>query len=216
MPEFVVHATAEDVAAAAAAEIAEALRDGARNLVLAGGTTPRRCYELLAELDVEWGRVAILFGDERCVPPGDPESNFLMAKEVLLDRVAPATVYRIPAELGPDEGADLYAEAVANAAPLDLVLLGVGEDGHTASLFPGHPALKAGGLTVGVRGAPKPPPERVSLTLEALGAAGRVIILATGAGKADAVARAKRGEVPSGMVPQARWLLDRAAGGFSC
>ena len=213
MPEFVVHATAEEVAEAAAAEIAQALRDGARNLVLAGGTTPKRCYELLAGLEVEWGRVAVLFGDERCVPPDDPDSNYLMAKQALLDRVAPATVYRIPAELGPDEGAERYAGAVESTSPLDLVLLGVGEDGHTASLFPGHPALRAGGLTVGVRNSPKPPPERVSLTLEALRAARRVIILATGAGKAGAVAQAKRGEVPSGMIAGARWLIDRAAAG---
>lgn len=213
MAEFVVHATAEDVARAAAAEIAEALRDGARNLVLAGGTTPKRCYELLAELDVAWGRVAVLFGDERCVPPDDPESNYVMTKQALLDRVAPATVYRIPGELGAEQAAGLYAESVANASPLDLVLLGVGEDGHTASLFPRHPALHAEGLTVAVRDAPKPPPERVSLTLEALRGAKRVIVLATGAGKADAVARAKRGEVPSGMIAHARWLIDRAAAG---
>ena len=208
-----MHATAEDVAEAAAADIAEALRDGARNLVLAGGSTPQRCYELLAELDVEWGRVSVLFGDERCVPPNHPDSNYLMARQALLDKVSPATVYRMPAELGPDEGADLYAEVVEIAAPLDLVVLGVGEDGHTASLFPGHPALKADGLTVGIHDSPKPPPERVTLTLDALRDARRVIILATGADKADAVALARRGEVPSGMIPGARWLIDRAAAG---
>jgi 6-phosphogluconolactonase len=213
MPEFTVLANAEEVAEDAAADIAQALRDGARSLVLAGGTTPRRCYELLAQLDVEWGRVSVLFGDERCVPPLDPESNYRMAKEVLLDRVLPGSVYRIPAELGPDEGADLYAEVVEFVAPFDIVVLGVGEDGHTASLFPGHPALKADGLTVGIHDAPKPPPERVSLTLEVIRDSRRVIILATGAGKADAVARAKRGEVPSGMIPRARWLIDRAAAG---
>jgi 6-phosphogluconolactonase len=210
---FTVLATAEDVAADAAADIAQALRGGARSLVLAGGTTPKRCYELLSELDIEWGRVSVLFGDERCVPPLDPESNYRMAKETLLDRVSPGNVYRIPAELGPEEGADLYADVVEFVAPLDLVVLGVGEDGHTASLFPGHPALKADGLTVGIHDSPKPPPGRVSLTLEVLRDARRVIILATGAGKADAVARARRGKVPSGMIPRARWLIDRAAAG---
>jgi 6-phosphogluconolactonase len=94
-----------------------------------------------------------------------------------------------------------------------VVLLGVGEDGHTASLFPGHPALRARGFAVGIRDAPKPPPERVTLTLPALQAARQVIVLATGEGKADAVAMAKRGEVPSGMIAGARWLLDRAAAG---
>jgi 6-phosphogluconolactonase len=213
MPSFTVLETAEDVAAAAAADIAEALHEGARSLVLAGGTTPKRCYELLSHLEVEWGRVAVLFGDERCVHPDHPDSNYRMARESLLDRVAPATVYRMPGELGPDEAAAAYAHVVAGVAPFDVVLLGVGEDGHTASLFPDHPALKAHGLAVGVRDAPKPPPQRVTLTMSALQSARRVIILATGAGKADAVARAKRGEVPSGMIAEARWLLDRAAAG---
>jgi len=211
LSEFTVLATAEEVAEAAAAEIADVLRGGAQTLVLAGGTTPKRCYELLAELDVQWGRVTVLFGDERCVPPDHPDSNYRMVKESLLDRVAPATVYRMPAELGPDEGADAYAEVVANVAPLDLVLLGVGEDGHVASLFPGHPLLRASGLTAGIRDSPKPPPERVTLTLEAIRDAGRVLIIATGAGKADAVALARRGETPSGMIAGARWLIDRAA-----
>jgi 6-phosphogluconolactonase len=211
--EFTVLDSAEDVASAAAADIAEALRDGARSLVLAGGTTPRRCYELLSRMEVDWGRVSILFGDERCVRPDHPESNYRMAREALLDRVAPATVYRMPAELGPDEAAGLYAHIVAAVSPLDVIVLGVGEDGHTASLFPGHPALKATGLAVGIRDSPKPPSQRVTLTLIALQAGRRVIILATGAGKADAVARAKRHEVPSGMIAGARWLIDRAAAG---
>jgi 6-phosphogluconolactonase len=201
------------VAGAAAADIAGATREGARTVVLAGGTTPKRCYGLLAQLDLEWGRVTILFGDERCVRPDHPDSNYRMAREALLDRVAPATVHRIPGELGPDEAAGLYAHVVAGLTPLDVVLLGVGEDGHTASLFPGHSALGADGWAVGIRDAPKPPPQRVTLTLKALRAARRVIILATGAGKADAVAKAKRGEVPSGMIAGARWLVDRSAAG---
>lgn len=213
MPEFTVLPTAEDVAAAAASDICEALREGARTLVLAGGTTPRRCYELLSNLEVAWGRVTVLFGDERCVHPDHPDSNYRMAKDALLGKVAPATVYRMPAELGPEEGASVYGHVVSAASPLDLVTLGVGEDGHTASLFPGHPALAAGGFAIGIRDSPKPPPQRVTLTLGALQSARRVIILATGAGKADAVAKAKRGEVPSGMIAHARWLIDRAAAG---
>ena len=213
MSDFIVLQTPEDVAAAAAAEVAEAIREGSRTLVLAGGTTPRRCYELLAKLEVTWGRVTVLFGDERCVPPDHPDSNYRMAREALLDEVAPATVHRIPGELGPDEGAEAYAHVVAGLAPLDVVILGIGEDGHTASLFPGHEVLNAKGWVAGVRNSPKPPPERVTLTLGALRGAHRVIVLATGAGKAQAVALAKRGEVPSGMIAGARWLLDRAAAG---
>jgi 6-phosphogluconolactonase len=215
VPEFEVLETPEDVAEAAAAEIAAALAEGARTLVLAGGNTPKRTYELLTQADVTWGRVTILFGDERCVPPDHPESNYRLARETLLDRVAPGSVHRIAGELGPDEAAELYARIVASLAPLDVVLLGAGEDGHTASLFPGHPEVSAAGWAVGVRNAPKPPPDRVSLTLSALQGARKVIVLATGAGKADAVARAKRGEVPSGMIANARWLIDRAAAAAS-
>jgi 6-phosphogluconolactonase len=214
LPEFTVLESAEDVAESAAADIASALAEGARTLVLAGGNTPKRCYELLAQADVQWGRVTVLFGDERCVPPDHPDSNYKMARAALLDRVSPASVHRMPAELGPNEAADLYSHVVATLAPLDIVVLGIGEDGHTASLFPGHPELQAQGWAVGVRNAPKPPPDRVTLTLPALRGSKRVLVLATGAGKADAVARAKRGEVPSGMIAGARWLIDRAAAGL--
>jgi 6-phosphogluconolactonase len=210
---FTVLESAEEVAAAAATEIAQAIHSGARTLVLAGGTTPLRCYELLADMDVRWGRVTVLFGDERCVPPDHPDSNYRMVRETLLSRVAPASVHRMAGELGPTAAARDYERVVSFLVPLDVVLLGVGEDGHTASLFPGHPALKSEGWTTYIRNAPKPPPQRVTLTLAALRGARRVIILATGAGKADAVARAKRHEVPSGMIAGARWLIDRAAAG---
>jgi 6-phosphogluconolactonase len=213
LADFEVLGTAEDVAQTAAKEIAGRLTGGARSLVLAGGTTPKRCYEILAGLDVEWGRVSVLFGDERCVSPDDPESNYRMAREALLSRVAPATVYRMPAELGPEEGARAYAEVVRHVTPFDLVVLGIGEDGHIASLFPGHPLLKATGLTAGIHDSPKPPPERVTLTLGVIRDARHVLVLATGAGKAGAVALARRGETPSGMIAGARWLIDRAAAG---
>jgi len=211
--EFRVLDTPEAVAEAGAKAIALALKNGARTLVLAGGTTPERCYELLAEMEVVWAKVTILFGDERCVPPDHPDSNYRVAREKLLDKVSPATVHRMPAELGPDEGAKEYAQTIANLVPLDLVILGVGEDGHTASLFPNHPILKATGLVAGIKNSPKPPPERVTLTLETIQAAKQVIVLATGKGKAEAVALAKRGEVPSGMIAGAQWLIDRAAAG---
>lgn len=202
---------AERLASAAAAMVAEALRStpGLR-LVLAGGTTPKRCYELLADMDLSWARATILFGDERCLPPLDPETNYQIASEALLRRACPATVHRIPGELGPEAAAAAYAPIVA-AAPLDLVLLGIGTDGHTASLFPGNPAVQATGHVVGVRNATKPPPERVSLTLPALRAARRVVILAAGPDKKDAVRRAFAGEVPAGMIAHAEWLVTADA-----
>ena len=191
--------------------VVAAIRDGARSLVLAGGSTPRQMYGLLAGSQVSWCQVTLLFGDERAVAPDDPESNYRMVKETLLSRVDPGGVLRIPAELGADVAAPLYDAIVGRMQPLDLVLLGLGEDGHCASLFPGNPALEAPGWAVAVHGAPKPPPDRVSLTLGCLRNARRVIFLATGAGKAEALRRAQAGEVPAGLIPGAEWIVDQAA-----
>jgi 6-phosphogluconolactonase len=201
----------EAVAVAAADLVAAAVEEGPRTLVLAGGSTPRRAYQLLAGRSLAWGRVTVLFGDERCVAPSHPESNYRMAREELLDHVAPGGVHRMPGELGAEAAAALYEVIVRVLAPLDLVLLGIGPDGHTASLFPGHPALNAEGHVVAVHEAPKPPPDRVSLTLRTLHEARRVVFLGTGADKAEALALARRGEVPAGMVPGAEYLADRAA-----
>jgi 6-phosphogluconolactonase len=204
-----VEADAEAVAQAGAALVSRALAEGARTLVLTGGTTPRRMYQLLGAEPLEWGRVTLLFGDERCVPPADPESNYRMAKETLLSAVDAGAVLRIPGELGAEEAASIYDAALGRLQPLDLVLLGIGEDGHCASLFPGNPALEAPGWAVAVHGSPKPPPDRVSLTLGCLRNARRVIFLATGAGKAEAYRKAQAGTVPAGMIPGAEWIVDR-------
>ena len=178
--------------------------------MLAGGSTPRGAYELLAKRDLAWGRATVFFGDERCVPPFDAESNYELARRALLQHVAPASIHRMAAELGPEEAAARY-EALVAAAPMDLVLLGIGPDGHTASLFPGNAALGASTYVVAVHGAPKPPSDRVTLTLRALREARRVIVLVAGRDKADAVRRAMAGEVPAGMIPGAEWLVTRDA-----
>jgi 6-phosphogluconolactonase len=202
----------EETAAWTAAEIISTeVAGGARTVVLAGGSTPRRCYQALAQKPLPWGRVTILFGDERCVPPLDAESNFRMVMDSFLGATAPASVHRIPAELGPDEGSTAYERVVERCLPIDLVLLGMGPDGHCASLFPDHPALDSDRWVVAVRAAPKPPPDRVSLSLRSLRAARRVLFLVTGAAKAQAVLRARRGEVPAGLIPEAEWVLDEGA-----
>jgi 6-phosphogluconolactonase len=211
-PTVLVYGTPEELARAASQLVAAELRSGIRTLVLAGGSINIKAYGHLAgEPGVPWGRVTALFGDERCVPPNHPESNFAQAHQALLSRVWPGGVHRMPGELGPDEGAAVYDELLDRIGRLDLALLGMGPDGHTASLFPGNPALEAGGWAVGVRNSPKPPPERISLTLPALRAARRVLILAAGADKAEAVLAASRSEVPAGMIEHATWMLDRAA-----
>ncbi len=181
---------------------AEAEALGARgvfHVVLAGGGTPRRIYQALAGEGHDWSRWQVWFGDERCLSPDDPERNSRMASKAWLARVAmPAgNVHVIPAELGPGLAAEAYGRALSGVGEFDLVLLGLGEDGHTASLFPGLD-LGAGEDApdaLAVYDAPKPPAERVSLSARRLSHARHVLFLATGAGKRPAVAAWRRGEV---------------------
>lgn len=198
---------------------ARAVEDrGEFRLVLAGGRTPLQAYCLLAQAHVDWSAWRIYYGDERCLPAGHAERNSSAAFAAWLGKVPilASNIFTIPAERGAQAGALAYRESIRAALPFDLVLLGMGEDGHTASLFPGHPESKET-LVVPVFDAPKPPSERVSLSFAALGAANRVLILATGAGKRDAVARWRAGEsLPVSRIRARRRLeviLDRAAAG---
>ena len=174
-----------------AAERALATR-GRFDLVLAGGTTPRVIYEKLRSAEADWSGWHIWFGDERCLPVDDAERNSRMAYDAWLSHVAiPAVqIHPIPAELGAMEGAAAYNTQLADVGSFDLVLLGLGEDAHTASLFPGHswdhsPPMAA----IPVKHAPKPPADRVSLSASRLSDAKEVIFLVTGAGKRHAVAQ---------------------------
>jgi len=215
---------AETVARRAAGEIARRLQRahaerGVAHLALSGGTTPTRTYELLAGEPVDWTGVEIWFADERCVGPEDAESNYRLAAETLLRGIAipSGRVHRMEGELGPEEGARRYAlqlhehvAARARGLPvMDLIVLGIGPDGHVASLFPGAATLTAGeeALCLGVTDSPKPPPERITVSLAVLRAAERCMLLATGAGKADAVS-AMLGE-PSSHVPASLLRRER-------
>lgn len=220
---FEVFADAEAVAQRAAREVmaagGRAIAERERfRLVLAGGRTPLAAYRLMVAEPAAWGAWEIYFGDERCLPPNHPERNSLAAQEVLLGRVAiPADqVFPIAAELGPEAAARDYARIIAERRPFDLVLLGMGEDGHTASLFPGRP-LPDDALVIPVYQAPKPPPERVSLTPSALGACRAMLVLVTGAGKREALAAWRRGaDLPVARAAEAGRalvLVDRDAMG---
>jgi len=164
-------------------------------IVLAGGRTPAAVYRRLADAGADWSRWQVYFGDERCLPADDPARNSVMAARTWLDRVPvpPGNIHPIPAEQGAADAAAGYRALLRSAFPFDLVLLGMGEDGHTASLFPGqvHPRDE---LVHAVHDAPKPPPERVSLGLAALNAAEAVLVLVAGRGKREAIERWRRGE----------------------
>lgn len=175
---------------ATAADAGIRLRDSF-HLVLAGGSTPQACYELLREIDTDWSRWFIWFGDERCVPIGDAQRNDAMAGEAWLDRVPipRENIYPMPAELGAEAGAKAYARALDGVGDFDLVLLGLGEDAHTASLFPGHDwgtAIDAADA-LPVFDSPKPPPQRVSLSAARLSRTREVLFLVSGEGKRAAV-----------------------------
>jgi 6-phosphogluconolactonase len=178
---------AEVILEAASSAIAD---HGRFDFVLAGGTTPRAVYELLRDAETDWQRWHVWFGDERCLPPEDSERNSLMASTALLEHVPipPDQIHIIPAELGASAGAVAYCSALEGVGTFDLVLLGMGEDGHIASLFPGHPwEHHPPTAVIPVKQAPKPPPERVSMSASRLSNARQVVFLVTGESKRHAV-----------------------------
>jgi len=170
-------------------------RHGVFRVVLAGGSTPERAYRQLADSDADWARWELYLGDERCLPADDAERNSRMIEQAWLTRspIGPRQVHWIPAERGATQGARDYEAVIETVLPFDMVLLGMGEDGHTASLFPGHRHDPAR-LVVPVEDAPKPPPERISLNFGALGQTREMLLLVSGASKRDAVHRWRNGE----------------------
>ena len=196
-------------------------------VVLSGGSTPRAAYQLLAQQDVNWGCAELFFSDERFVLPGHKDSNYRMVRDTLLagGKVEPRKLLAIPTDQTPQSAADRYGEMLRQqygasileeGVPLfHLTLLGLGDDGHTASLLPGQPVLKererwAAAVPEG-RGEP-----RITLTYPALESSALIIFLVSGAAKRDALAQARGGGLPAGALkPQGEvlWLVDAAAAG---
>ncbi len=236
--DVVVHADRERLAQAVAARFLVRLLDaqaarGEATVVLTGGTIAAAVYWAVAASParhaVDWSRVSFWWGDERFLPTGHPDRNETQAREALGDLFAQARVYPMPASDGPDgddpeAAAARYAEQLraaehpARLPHFDLLLLGVGEDGHVASVFPVQPAAYETRAVCAVRGAPKPPPTRITLTLPTINTAEQVWLIASGAQKAGAVELALAGggwvQVPAAGVrgvDRTLWLLDRAA-----
>lgn len=211
-----VAALADAVCAEAAAAISAR---GVFHLVLAGGTTPRALYRTLAERRAGDARWQVWYGDERCLPANHPERNSAMAEAAWLaaSRIPLEKRLPIPAELGAVEAAARYAGRLEGIVDFDVTLLGIGEDGHTASLFPGHDCGDAPGSpdVLAVHAAPKPPPERISLSAARLSRSRCVWFVAVGSGKRDAVARWKSGAaLPASLICGSRqtvaWLDTEA------
>jgi 6-phosphogluconolactonase len=193
-------------------------RTGACSIALSGGSTPRPVYARLAlSPRIAWQKVHIYFGDERCVPPGDPSSNYHMAQEALLKsvRIPAAQVHRIRGEHPDPESAARDYDAVL-PEQLDLILLGVGADGHIASIFPGSiVGMDPSRHAVHTR-SPLPPSDRISITPRVIEAADALLVMASGSDKAEVIARALTSETDPGQVParlalRGTWMLDRSA-----
>jgi 6-phosphogluconolactonase len=224
-PAVLVQAASERITAS----LEQALHEKTTaTLVLAGGKTPEPIYQLLAsepyKFRIDWKRVHIFWGDERCVPPESPESNYRMARDVLISRIDahPDNVHRILGELGAEQAANLYEQEILRILPgsgipsFDLALLGMGEDGHTASLFPGAEWDEERLVAASV--VPQSGAVRVSMTPRILNAAAKTIFLVSGRNKADALACVL--ENPACNYPAARirptqggllWMLDASA-----
>jgi 6-phosphogluconolactonase len=218
--ELIELADKEEVASFVADELVAAARVGAA-IVLTGGESPGRAYELAAEGEPDWGSAALWWGDERAVPPDDERSNFRLAKEKLLDGLAgaPREVHRIQGELGAAAAADAY-DAELDGARLDLVLLGIGPDGHAASLFPDQATLRERSRrAIPAEAKLEPFVDRITMTLPVLCSAPEVLFLVTGESKAQAVERAfgrpAGPETPSSLIRSAegrtRVVADAAA-----
>jgi 6-phosphogluconolactonase len=214
-PAELVHEVASWLEREMAGAIAER---GACTVALAGGRTPEPVYrELATGSRIDWKRVQVFFGDERAVPPDHPDSNYAMVYSALLSRVPIPTgqVHRMEAER-PDLEAAAREYARVLPEQLDILVLGMGPDGHTASLFPGSPVVdERQRLVVPVLG-PKPPPQRLTITPPVIEAARSVAVIATGKDKAEMVARAVEGpwapgEIPVQLARRGRWFLDQAA-----
>ena len=210
----------QGAAAATAACLFDALtevveRNGVCHIALPGGNTPVHCFRLLSEMVLPWERLHWYPGDERCVPVGDDNRNDKMIVEALFAR-QPAfrqQFHAMPAELGAEQAADVYMQQVKDVR-LDIALLGMGEDGHVASLFPGNAALQDKRLVVPVFDAPKLPAERVSFGMTALQQANYRMVLTAGQGKQDVIKQIRQGEVcPVTEFRPSHWFIDRQANG---
>ena len=181
----VAQATVQFILHSATTAIAD---HGCFRLVLAGGSTPRKAYEQLAQQTTDWSKWQFFYGDERCLPTDDAERNSTMVQQVWLDKISirDDQHFPIPAELGAAAGAEKYLQTIGDIESFDLVLLGMGEDGHTASLFPNQPWQQDEKI-LAVNDAPKPPPQRISMGPALIHAARYRCFIITGAGKAAAV-----------------------------
>ncbi len=180
------------------------------HIALPGGNTPAKCLSYLVQKDLPWEKIAWYLGDERCYPEAHEERNDVMLQRNLWAHLKAPEVYRIPAELGAEQAADAYRQVIDSISRLDIAFLGMGEDGHTASLFPGNPGLQDARSVIPVFDSPKPPSERVSLSVSTLQQAGIRLVLVSGAAKADIIRQIRGDEpLPINTIGDINWFVDQ-------
>jgi 6-phosphogluconolactonase len=185
---------------------------GICHVILPGGNTPVTSLELLSEKSLSWDKVHWYLGDERCYPQGHSERNDLMLDNHLWSRILPTHIHRIPAELGAEIAAELYREEIKSVDTFDIAFLGMGEDGHTASLFPHNNALEDNRSVVPVYHSPKPPGDRVSLSINTLRNTKNKVVLVGGDAKTPVITKIKADEgLPINCIGDIHWFIDEAA-----
>ena len=187
-------------------------QNGVCHVILPGGNTPVASLKLLSEKSLAWDKVHWYLGDERCVPQGDSERNDLMLDNNLWLKMENTHIHRIPAEIGAENAAAQYRHEIQHIDTFDIAYLGMGEDGHTASLFPEHEALNDHRSVIPVYHSPKPPSDRVSLSLNTLKKTKTQIVLVAGSAKAQVIKKIKENKpLPINSIGDINWFLDEAS-----
>jgi 6-phosphogluconolactonase len=217
MHKWYVYSKLDDASKAAADFIADNIeknihKKGVCHVILPGGNTPANCLGYLAEKELSWDKVHWYLGDERCYPQGHVERNDVMLDNYLWSRISNTNINRIPVELGAEEAAEVYRELILSIDSFDIAFLGLGEDGHTASLFPESKALHDKRSVVPVYDSPKTPQERVTLSINTFRNSQCRVVLASGTAKSDVISRIRKGEqLPINCLGDIRWFVDEAA-----
>ena len=217
MHKWFVYKELDQAAKAAADYIADIIestlqKNDVCHIALPGGNTPKYCLSYLAKRNLPWNKVYWYLGDERCFPKGHAERNDVMLEKYLWSKISSTHVFRMPTELGAEQAAAVYRDVIATFDHFDIAFLGIGEDGHTASLFPGNDALNDARSVIPVYNSPKAPSERVSLSIETLRLALNRIVLVGGIEKSDIIMRIKKDEdLPINSLGDIHWYVDEAA-----
>lgn len=219
MHQWHIYKTSQQASTAAATYLESAIRNILKtnsqcNIALPGGNSPVECLKIISTKDLPWEKIHWYLGDERCYPVGHDDRNDTMIREYLWSAITiqEENIHPIPTELGADKAAEIYSAEIEKSKGMDIVMLGMGEDGHTASLFPNNAALENQSPAIPVYESPKPPSDRVSLSINTIRQAKYKLVLTFGASKQQAITQVKNGDLlPINRLGDLDWFIDEAA-----